>query len=129
MYNEKEYMKQYYLEHAGRDKTRRKDMDMKGKNGHGWKGGKTKHSNGYVLIWVDSISQFADMRDHHNYIFEHRLVMAQHLGRYLEGWEHIHHINGIKTDNRVENLRILCPNCHSMTPHHRGRGKRNKKDK
>ena len=31
------------------------------------------------------------------------------------------HINGDRHDNRLENLRILCPNCHSLTPHHRGR--------
>lgn len=31
------------------------------------------------------------------------------------------HINGISTDNRLKNLRILCPNCHSLKPTHRGR--------
>lgn len=31
------------------------------------------------------------------------------------------HINGDKMDNRFENLRILCPNCHSLQPTHRGR--------
>ena len=34
------------------------------------------------------------------------------------------HINGIHTDNRLENLRILCPNCHSLQPTHRGRNKK-----
>lgn len=33
------------------------------------------------------------------------------------------HINGIHNDNRLENLRILCPNCHSLQPTHRGRNK------
>ena len=31
------------------------------------------------------------------------------------------HINGDRYDNRLENLRVLCPNCHSLTPNHRGR--------
>lgn len=34
------------------------------------------------------------------------------------------HINGEHTDNRLENLRILCPNCHSLQPTHRGRNKK-----
>ena len=29
---------------------------------------------------------------------------------------HLDHINGDNTDNRIENLKILCPNCHSQTP-------------
>ena len=33
------------------------------------------------------------------------------------------HINGNRNDNRIENLRILCPNCHSLKPTHRGRNK------
>lgn len=34
------------------------------------------------------------------------------------------HINGKRDDNRLENLRILCPNCHSLKPTHRGRNRR-----
>ena len=35
------------------------------------------------------------------------------------------HINGINNDHRIENLRFLCPNCHSLTETHRGRNKNN----
>ena len=34
------------------------------------------------------------------------------------------HINGINNDNRIENLRFLCPNCHSQTETYSGRNKR-----
>lgn len=34
------------------------------------------------------------------------------------------HINGDRYDNRLENLRILCPNCHSLQPTHRGKNKK-----
>ncbi len=39
------------------------------------------------------------------------------------------HINGDHSDNRLENLRILCPNCHSLQPTHRGRNKKVRLDK
>jgi hypothetical protein len=47
------------------------------------------------------------------WVFEHRHVMEQHLGRQLARDEHVHHINGQKDDNRLENLVVLGHSEHS----------------
>jgi hypothetical protein len=72
-----------------------------------WKGGRHISSNGYVFIHVREDDFFAPMRDHHGYVLEHRLVMAKHLKRCLLPWEIVHHKNGKKSDNAIENLELI----------------------
>ena len=72
-------------------------------NKHAFKNGKYKDGLGYILIYSP---------DHpystiHKYVPEHRLVMEKHLNRYLTSKEVVHHINGIKDDNRIENLSLF----------------------
>jgi len=67
-----------------------------------WKGGRVKHSKGYIYRFVPN-HPYA----HNGYVLEHRLVMEAHLGRYLTPKEVIHHINEIKDDNRLENLKYF----------------------
>jgi hypothetical protein len=56
-----------------------------------------RNKNGYILIWCN---------DRQKQVAEHRLVMESHLGRQLEPHENVHHINGIRHDNRIENLEL-----------------------
>jgi len=85
-----------------------------GKDSAGWKGGESKHISGYILVWIDPTNPFFPMvAKGQNRIFKHRLIMAKHLGRCLDSWEVVHHINGIKDDNRIENLEIMILNRHN----------------
>lgn len=61
---------------------------------------------GYINIKLQPNDFFYPMANKDGYILEHRLVMAQHLGRCLHFWETVYRRNGNKEDNRIENLRL-----------------------
>lgn len=71
-----------------------------------WKGGRTYSSWGYVQILLQPADFFYPMANSNRRVMEHRLVMAKHLGRCLLPWELVHHKNGIRDDNRLENLEL-----------------------
>lgn len=59
-------------------------------------------SNGYIVAYAPD-SPYAGKG---GFIPEHRLVMAEHLGRSLKPHETVHHKNGVRDDNRLENLEL-----------------------
>jgi hypothetical protein len=80
-----------------------------------------KTGDGYIEIRVPRDDPFFSMANNGQLIREHRYIMAQHIGRPLGRWEIVHHVNCVKHDNRIENLRlvtlknhhgeIICPHC------------------
>ena len=61
-----------------------------------WKGGTPQRPDGYLLIRIKK-----------KYRLAHRHIMEEHLGRKLMRKEQVHHINGNRADNRIENLMLL----------------------
>lgn len=74
-----------------------------------WKGGRFINDAGYIMIRQPE-HPFAN---NIGYVREHRLIMEQHIGRYLKREEIIHHRNEVKTDNRIENLEIINKSDHA----------------
>ncbi len=70
----------------------------------------TRDREGYILVRLSHDDFFYSMATKNGDVREHRLVMAKHLNRCLLPWEVVHHKNGIKNDNRLENLELLPTN-------------------
>jgi hypothetical protein len=80
----------------------------RGENNPNWKGGRSRQSDGYVYILGKRQGR------KHRYQLEHIMVWEQANGLLPQGWI-VHHMNGIRDDNRLENLVAMPRKRHSPT--------------
>jgi len=84
-----------------------KAIHQYGEKSSHWKGGRTQLKSGYVLVSIPPNDFFYPMASLGGQVLEHRLLMAKYLNRCLLSWEVVHHKNGIRDDNSLENLELL----------------------
>jgi hypothetical protein len=83
-----------------------------------WKGGR-RIANGYVLLYLPATHRFASMcvgglkGRYRRYIAEHRLVVAESIGRPLSRQEIVHHKDGNRANNALDNLELTALGQHS----------------
>jgi len=72
------------------------------------------------MVYLDPSDSLYPMANGLHYVLEHRLMMAKSLGRCLQPLEVVHHKNGIRGDNRLENLELFDTHSHHMREHSQG---------
>lgn len=90
------------LKQSEETKRKRKQSYSREKT-YNWKGGISHHADGYIF----QEAKKHPACDSRGYVLQHRLVAESLLKRYLEKTEQVHHVNGIRNDNRPENLMVF----------------------
>lgn len=97
---------------AAASATGKRNKGRRKRNDYEFGGHEKKRSDGYIKVYVpDHPHCTAD-----GYVMKHILVIERSIGRYLTADECVHHINHIRDDNRIENLRLMT-NTEHMSMH------------
>lgn len=100
---------------GSRERMLKRNQEHRGRAHPSWRGGRNVDKEGYILIHnPDHPRAFG-----RGYVFEHRLVMEQRMGRYLRPEEVVHHIDGNHQNNNPENLHVFQTNTAHLRWHRR----------
>ena len=91
-------------------------------NNNSWKGGFINNGRGYISFKIPEGCRFSCMKNNDGYVYLHRLVMAEFLNRPVTDEEVIHHKNEIRTDNKIENLKLFKNDTEHLTYHKKLKG-------
>ncbi len=83
-------------------------------------GARIRRQDGYIQIYYPTHPDASKQ----GLVLEHRLVAQEKYGRRILRTEHVHHINGIRDDNRPENLEIVSPSHHAGVSNRQGQAQR-----
>jgi hypothetical protein len=96
----------------------------RGKETPSWRGGRKIRKDGYVLVLAPKEHPHtlsAGKKSSTKYILEHRLIMEQYLGRYLETSEIVHHKDHNPSNNTIDNLELVLDQSEHIRKHHNNR--------
>jgi hypothetical protein len=114
---------QEWKENISKGRTGKHFEQLARENNPRWKGGRWTRKDGYVFV----LSPGHPHANENGYVREHILVMTKHLGRALNPGEVVHHVNGDRGDNHLENLVVMTRAGHA-SEHHKGVHKPNSEE-